>query len=332
MPDIRRLVRQLEALLREFPDPVTAPAELSKGSRTNALRRLRTAVQRLESIAQSLAGAPAVSDLVSATEELAATLPELDGLIASQTTSKRRNLRKRLDESIQTLSIFAARLDPVLEPDAEFDPADPHIIGQLIAKAMIGRDRVSLGSLDNRPFYGSGVYAIYYNGPFDAYQPIAGTDHPIYVGKADPQDVYAKVARDQGQKLWSRLARDHLRSLRKIENLSTSDFDCRFLVVRSAWQKTAEDYLISLFRPIWNNETRICFGFGKHGDKASTRTNTVSPWDTLHPGRSWASSEGNRPNPKSPEDIKREVAAHFIENPPIAHIDSGISLTSIEGP
>lgn len=332
MPDIRRLVRQLEALLREFPDPITVPAELSKGSRTNALRRLRAAIQRLETIAQTLAGSPNVSDLVSATEELAAALPVLDGLIASHTAGKRRNLRNRLDESVQALSAFAARLDPVLVPDAEFDPADPHIIGQLIAKAMIGRDRVSLGSLDDHPFYGSGVYAIYYHGPFDAYQPIAGTDHPIYVGKVDPQDVHATVARDQGQKLWNRLARDHLRSLKKIKNLRISDFDCRYLVVRSAWQKTAEDYLISLFKPIWNNETRICFGFGKHGDKASTRTNTVSPWDTLHPGRSWAADEGNRSNPKSPEVIKREIAAHFTENPQIVSIDSGISLTSTESP
>ena len=326
MPDIRPLVRQLEALLLEFPDPITFPSDLSKGSRTNALRRLRTAIERLDTVVQTLAGPRGVSDLVSATEELATALPELDGLIASLPPGKRRNLRNRLDESVQALSAFAVRLDPVREPDAEFDPADPHVIGQLIAKAMIARKPVPLSSLRGDRFYGSGVYALYYDGTFDAYQPIAGKTHPIYVGKADPKDVYANVARDQGETLWNRLAADHLRSLEQVANLDISHFHCRHLVVRSAWQKTAEDYLISLFRPIWNNETNICFGFGKHGDKGSTRKNTVSPWDTLHPGRKWAADDDNRPNPKSPEEIKREIANHFDEHPPINSVDSGISL------
>ena len=107
--------------------------------------------------------------------------------------------------------------------------------------------------------------------------------------------------------------------------LVPDDFDCRYLVVRSAWQKTAEDYLIGRFKPIWNNETKVCFGFGKHGDKARTRQNTVSLWDTLHPGRPWATGGDNLPNAKSPEDIEREIARHFRENPPITKVDTSIS-------
>ena len=72
-----------------------------------------------------------------------------------------RGLRNRLDESVRALSDFAARLHPLRTPDAEFDPADPRVIGQLIAKAMIGRDCVLLTSLRDSGFYGSGVYAIY---------------------------------------------------------------------------------------------------------------------------------------------------------------------------
>ena len=52
-------------------------------------------------------------------------------------------------------------------------------------------------------------------------------------------------------------------------------------------------------------------GFGKHGDSAATRTNTRSPWDTLHPGRPWATSKNNVPNPKGIANIKAEVRAHL---------------------
>ena len=60
------------------------------------------------------------------------------------------------------------------------------------------------------------------------------------------------------------------------------------LVVQSGWETAAEDYLIRLFRPIWNKETKILYGLGKHGDSAETRTNKRSLWDTLHPARVWA--------------------------------------------
>lgn len=57
----------------------------------------------------------------------------------------------------------------------------------------------------------------------------------------------------------------------------------------------------------------ICFGFGKHGDDPATRGNTRSPWDTLHPGRSWAAKAGNKPNPKTAKEIAVDVAGHLRE-------------------
>lgn len=329
MPDPGFLAQRLEALLDEFSDPVAFEAGLSRRARATVLNRLKRAIQQLRAIESALTQEARVANLIATAEELAAALPELDSMVESLPQHERNKLRQSLDESIHALTSFAARLDPVNQPDAEFDPTDPHIIGQLIAKAMIGQKRVSLGALDERPFYGSGVYALYYRGNFEAYQPISTIDHPLYVGKADPADIHATTARDQGQRLWQRL-RDHLRSIRSAENLDISDFDCRHLVVRSAWQKTAEDYLIGQFVPIWN--TNICTGFGKHGDSGSTRRNTVSPWDTLHPGRPWAARENNVPNPKSADDIKAEIAAHYAENPPIVHVDSGISLTPADNP
>jgi hypothetical protein len=87
------------------------------------------------------------------------------------------------------------------------------------------------------------------------------------------------------------------------------------LIVKSAWQNTAEAYLIDRFKPIWNNQIKICYGFGKHGDSPDTRRNTRSPWDTLHPGRSWAWSEGNTANEKSAEEIKSQIVEHYLRHP-----------------
>lgn len=53
--------------------------------------------------------------------------------------------------------------------------------------------------------------------------------------------------------------------------MNIEDFDCRFLIVQSGFQKSAEDYLINMFRPIWNSETKICFGLGVHGDSSDRR-------------------------------------------------------------
>ncbi len=60
----------------------------------------------------------------------------------------------------------------------------------------------------------------------------------------------------------------------------------------------------------WNSEVGICYGFGKHGDSAETRSNTRSPWDTLHPGRKWA-GKGNKPNPLSAAKIAALIVAHL---------------------
>ena len=126
----------------------------------------------------------------------------------------------------------------------------------------------------------------------------------------------ASTPEEQGEKLWQRISMDHLKSIGRATNLNLEDFDCRYLVVKSAWQKTAEDYLIDLFKPIWNNEMKICFGFGKHGDSSETRNNSRSPWDTLHPGRPWAGTVATRDNRQSALEIQQKVLEHFTRHPP----------------
>lgn len=241
-----------------------------------------------------------------------------DGPIDSPPLGSKRlkELRAEIEKVVSRLKALSSEIDPVRMPQLVFDPSEPSVIGRLIALTLLEQPRHALAGVE--PFYGSGVYALYHKGPFEAYTPITGSDHPIYVGKADPATHDASSAMEQGDRLSRRLA-EHAKSIRSAgSTLAIEDFDCRFLVVKSAWQKTAEDYLIGRFKPVWNSETKVCYGFGKHGDSPSTRSNTRSPWDTLHPGREWATRSGNVPNAKSIQRILLEIKAHFEKNPPLS--------------
>jgi hypothetical protein len=52
-------------------------------------------------------------------------------------------------------------------------------------------------------------------------------------------------------------------------------------------------------------------------DAPKTRANRRSPWDTLHPGRKWATTSDNVPNEKSVKQILGEIAGHFAKFPPV---------------
>lgn len=227
-----------------------------------------------------------------------------------------KRARLALDQVTQQLASVAANLDPVLRPASIFDPTDPNTAGRVVALTLVAQARHPLSAIPD--FYGAGVYAIYYKGDFAPYAPLSGTDHPIYVGKADPDNQAAKDAVSQGTKLSGRL-KEHAKSIRKATStLRIEDFECRFLIVQTGFQKSAEDYLINFFKPIWNSETKICFGLGKHGDSSETRGNKRSPWDTIHPGREWA--DASTENQKAPELILQQIAAHLAAHPPYADI------------
>ena len=238
---------------------------------------------------------------------------------------KLRRARARLEAAARQISDAAEKLDPVRRPASIFDPSNPALVGRFIALTMIAQDRTALGSITR--FYGSGVYAIYYTGPFARYKPISKTEHPIYVGKADPKKGNARTAVEQGTKLWSRL-NEHRKTIAKAKNLNIEHFECRFLVVASSWEKAAEDYLIKLFRPIWNKEIKLVFGIGKHGDAAKTRGNKRSPWDTLHSGRSWAAK--SKADQKTVTQIQRELTQHFAVLKPYRNLRDIFSRFMIE--
>jgi len=249
--------------------------------------------------------------LVEIMGRLHASLAELveTAIEAPPSSISRNQLDTELRELVGNVNNFLRKLDPVRQPRFMFDPGNPAVVGRFIALAMISQPRSPLSEIDR--FYGSGVYALYYNGDFSAYAAIKDTETPIYVGKADPQSDTAKQPTEQGERLYGRL-RDHRRNIGKaVDTLNVKDFQYRSLVVQSGWQGAAEDYLINLFKPVWNNETKICYGLGKHGDAPETRTNLRSPWDTLHPGRDWAWRDPEMANARPRSTILRDLRQHF---------------------
>jgi len=247
--------------------------------------------------------------------EFEESLNRLSGDSVSLSGQKNRQARAKLEEAARRLVAFAESLDVTRRPKSVFDPSNPALFGRFVALTLIAQDRVQLSMVP--PFYGSGVYAIYYKGPFTLYRPIRNIEHPIYVGKADPAIDGATTSVLQGRRLWSRL-KDHQKNISKSRNLKIEHFECRFLVVASGWQKAAEEYLIQLFSPIWNSEMRLVYGLGKHGDAASTRGNRRSPWDTLHPGRRWA--KGTKSNQKSIARIRSQLELHFKDAKPYKNL------------
>jgi hypothetical protein len=257
-------------------------------------------------------------------EQLAVQLKELSEKLAAEQPSelaapRAKRVRETISEAYKKLRKVIEDLDPVKHPGFVFDPSNPNIAGRIVGITMIAQTRKPLANVDR--FYGSGVYAIYYNGMFPAYAAISKREHPIYVGKADPADPASKTAMEQGDKLSGRL-NEHRKNIAKAATtLRLEDFEYRALVVQTGWQGAAENYLIDLFKPIWNNEVGICYGFGKHGDAPETRSNLRSPWDTLHHGRDWAHRDPNMKDARAAERIIEDIAQHLAKYPPLRSID-----------
>jgi len=87
------------------------------------------------------------------------------------------------------------------------------------------------------------------------------------------------------------------------------DFCCRFLVVDDIWIPLAESLLIEMFMPLWN--LRID-GFGNHDPGRGRHKQKRSPWDTLHPGRPWASRLAP---PAVDEESLQESIGEYIARP-----------------
>jgi hypothetical protein len=238
----------------------------------------------------------------------------IHGEIAKTGEQARKNLLSLIDKATAKLNALARKIDPIEQPLFVFDPTDPKIMAVIIGKEIGYLAPVKLDSFSPKEhdhpvqkFYGAGIYAIYYNGDFTAYRPICRTRCPIYVGSAIPKNPKAITPRQQGTKLFERIYQ-HAGSIRKATNLNLADFDCRYMVVQSGWEKAAEEYLIRYYLPVWNKESGVCSGKGKHGDLARKE---LSAWDVLHAGREWAKDQESKKG-RTPETVTVDIEQHFI--------------------
>jgi hypothetical protein len=169
-----------------------------------------------------------------------------------------------------------------------FNPLDKLRLAESVARALLGS---AIHSLPPERLFGCGIYALYYLGDFQAYRSLHGgagretPDWPIYVGSAVPEGARKGLAAGTtSRRLYQRLV-NHSRSVEAAENLEITDFRCRYLVVEDIWIPLAESLLIERLCPVWN---QILDGFGNHDPGSGRENQARSPWDTLHPGRTWA--------------------------------------------
>jgi hypothetical protein len=196
--------------------------------------------------------------------------------------------------------------------DTPFNPLDKMNLAQSLADALLKRPLSPLPP--KKSFSGAGIYAIYSAAESVPYQPLWAMNKgreatfPIYVGKAIPPGARKGgfgVVADPGTALFSRL-REHARSIEEADNLSPSDFSCRYLVCDDIWIPLGESLLIARYRPPWNV---IFLGFGIHKPGKGRKKQVTSRWDTVHPGRSLA--KGLPANPMSQAEIVQLVADFF---------------------
>lgn len=164
---------------------------------------------------------------------------------------------------------------------------DPLTYDNLMMGLVVQFQKQPQHSLGDAAFIeGPGVYALYYAGTLPVYAPIASSENPIYVGKAVPPGSRKGDAVDAAVPALRRRINEHAKSIEQAANLDASDFRCRALAVEPVWITLAERFLVDHFHPVWN----LCLdGFGDHDPGSGRRNSERSWWDTMHPGRAWAS-------------------------------------------
>ncbi len=184
-----------------------------------------------------------------------------------------------------------------------YDPLDYQNLARSVVNAFLKRPERPFPP--DESFEGSGVYAIYYHGGFQAYSRLveANPAPPIYVGKADPSG--ARKGGTQalgGRELYHRL-RKHSRNIDQVENLRVQDFTCRYLVLVPVWVTLAERFLVEHYQPVWNVAID---GFGNNPPGSGRRDMKRPLWDILHPGRPWAAKLNTE---VSPEEVVEKLIA-----------------------
>lgn len=194
-----------------------------------------------------------------------------------------------------------------------YNPLDKINLARSIEVELLGRSAVPFA--ESYGIKGAGVYVLYYAGPFPAYAPIAVAKNaardrtPIYVGKAIPKGGRKGGITDDasatGRSLSDRL-RQHAASLSEVHNLDLDDFTVRHLVIEDIWIPLGENMLIETFKPVWN---LALDGFGNKTPGRRRVTQYRSPWDVVHPGRSFAAKLADPP--ATADLYLQRIADHF---------------------
>ncbi|MGA4732048.1 Eco29kI family restriction endonuclease [Micromonospora taraxaci] len=157
---------------------------------------------------------------------------------------------------------------------------------------------------------GDGIYAIYYTGSYELYQPVSapGCSMPLFVGSTRPS-----VSRQNssglpaGSGLRRRLLQ-HQRTIERCDNLRLVDFHVRYLPVEEMFVPGAVRLLVGDHQPVWNT---VLEGFDFH-EPGKARMARRSPWDELHPGRPWAAHMA--PNGKGVQELRAAIRRHLARD------------------
>lgn len=128
---------------------------------------------------------------------------------------------------------------------------------------------------DLRPPQVPGSYLLFYQGGLRILGDIADGRHPVYVGSAT--DLARRMV-------------EHRVSLRQARNLHLRDFSV-ILATTSSHPSALylEALLVDALHPPWNATGVEGFGSKPQG-RLRGRGQTPTPWDRLHPGRTWATA------------------------------------------
>ncbi|MET8358851.1 Eco29kI family restriction endonuclease [Micromonospora sp. NPDC005171] len=157
---------------------------------------------------------------------------------------------------------------------------------------------------------GDGIYAIYYIGSHELYQPVSTPrcSVPLFVGSTRASRPRRNSSGlPEGGGLRRRLL-EHRRTIEQCDSLRLVDFQVRYLPVEEMFVPGAERLLVGDHQPVWNT---VLEGFGFHSP-GKARMARRSPWDELHPGRPWAANTA--PNRRSGQELRAAVRRHLFRN------------------
>ena len=162
---------------------------------------------------------------------------------------------------------------------------------------------------------GPGVYAIYRTFGRGLYGPYTDTGVPLYVGQVAASGARRPGARSRGT--LSQRINAHRGSL-EAGHLAPWHFALRVLEVEPLLISAVERILIHRYCPPWQT---VVDGFSLNCPGQGRIAGQIrSQWDTLHPGRTWASAM--KPRDETQHQIRKRIEAAIDDLKRNQHADA----------